>query len=649
MILLLAICLAQTPDMTSDRRLDAPVSYKTTGEDISKSLAAIGRDGGLMLSASTPYEDIVALRFEKAPLRTVMAQVAKTLKLEWRPVQGGYELYEAPERRKQADAELQNERIERLKAWRKENQDRFKLPRPDFDDLAARLSEEEAVPLPDSNTNWQEYNERAEKMRTLRKDGDPALWFASAVVANLDDGALRRLFDEGSVTFATKPNRLQLALPKGAEKDLKAWGLRNEIYKPAGRLRIRMVSGTEVKTTASVSGDGESAGQEEFFNLSDETLPPNSREPKGTALDQKLDIEGYLGLRWGMPNQRMANEAVMKRIIESITTPEKREPLSAIAGEGLVEIAEETGSNLVALLGDDMINLGSQTALPTNGRMLLAVFCDSVRAVYSEEDGWITIRPAELALARAKQFPRNYFGQVADKTTRGRLLPFYEVARIVSECSDWQLDSRFVRDYLTGAAGRQEFTLLNTWGDTSAMRLWHGLSSVEMDTLQQGNLPIGRLSAKAKALLWRAVSLGGTTRSGKSPFRGVFWNPTSSDLTLLYPNGFPPNEILESYRAVDDCVLAAFNLGIRDIWVSQSIEKFAGFSGPNRADLEHVRLGKSQFLSLAIDRAVWSADFREDTYDYTVPTMPWKDAPEALQKRFENALKNPESPGVIIR
>jgi hypothetical protein len=647
--LLAAVSISQAPNLAADRRLDALVSYTTSGQALSQALSDLHQSPRLALSVAGPFdEDIVALRFEKVPLREAMLRLSKELKLEWWTTDKGYQLYQTPERAQQAGKELQIERTGRLRTWRQEHRERFKLPRPDFDDLQRRLTEERAEPMPDPNKNWAVYEERGKAMEALRIDGDPSNWFASAVISGITDEQLEEILDSGSVTFATNPNRLQQRLPKGAGPDLQAWARRKNITDYSATVRVRMVDWAQVKVSVNLEGTLRDSN-EFFMPLNDPLLPMNGREPKGSTLDRELEIEGYLGMRWGMQNSRMPSEAVLQLMAESITDPDKREPLSTMAGAGLVEIAEETSNNLVALLADDMINLGSQNALPTNGRKLLAQFCDDVRATYTEGDGWLTVRPVELTLSRAKQFPRKYFRQVANATARERLLSFADVARIVSECTDLQLEGRYFRDYLTRKAARQEFTVLRTWGDTSVFRFWNSLSKAELHSVLGGGIPIGRLDPISKNLLWRAVSLGGTTMSGEGAFSQVYKGPIGNDPTKVFPNGFPPDEVLEAYTKTDDCVLSSFTPWRKPIWVAQSIEKFADYAGPNKADLTKIRLGKSQHVSIVIDKLTWTANVREDFFDFSRPMIDWKDVPQSFHDRLERAKRNPQPAGIIIR
>lgn len=647
--LIATVWMWQAPDFAADRRLDALISYSTFGQPLSQALSSLPKSGRLALSVVDPFgEDIVALRFDRAPLREVMIRIASELKLEWRATDNGYQLYETTDRSKQSAEELRLERTGRLRAWREEHRQRFRLPRPDFDELQRRLAEEREEPMPDPNKNWAAYEERAKAMEALRTDGDPSNWFASAVISGISDEQLEFLLDHGSITFAADPNRNQYQFPKGIAPDLETWARRNDSVEYVGGARVRMVDGKQVKVSVSVAGTKRDFN-EFFMPLNDPMLPLNSREPKGSSLDKELNIEGYLGMRWGWQNSRMPNERVLEEITESITDPDKREPLTVMAGAGLVEIAEETGNNLIALLSDDMIALGSASALPTNGRKTLAQFCDDVRARYTDEGEWIAVRPVELSLSRAKQFPRKYFRQVANVTTMGRLLPFSEVTRMVSECTDLQLEGRFFRDYLTREAARQEFTLLRTWGDSSFFRFWHSLSRAEMDAVKNGGLPIGKLDPTSKNLLWRAVSLGGTTMSGEGAFNQVYRGPIGNDPTKTFPNGFPVDEPLEAHVKVDDCVLSSFTPWRRGIWVAQSVEKFASFAAPNKADLTKIRIGQSQHVSIVVDKLGWSANIREDFFDFSKPMIDWKDAPEALRKRFEAAKRNPPQSGYIIR
>lgn len=648
--LLVAICFGQAPDLNADKRLDAEVSYQTGGEPLSKALTEISKSAGISISVAHPFdEDIVALRLSRALLRDALEKLAATVKLEWRVTDRGYTLYQSSARAKQSADELNAERIGRLRALRAEHEARFKLPRPNFDELERRLAEESAEPLPDPNKDWKTYEARAKEMTRLRDEGDPSLWFASAVFASLTDTQLRELLDNGAITFATNPNRLQHAIPKQAQADIDGWAKRKGAEGATGSARFRMVDGEQLKASLAIKSEGKSvAANEHFIDLGESPLPLNARDPVGTRLDEKLDIEGYLGGRWGMQNSRMPAAKVMANLVEAWFTPEKREPLTAMAGDGLVEIASETGNQLVALLGDDMIAFGAQAALPTNGRQLLAQFCDDVRAVYTESSGWITLAPREISLSRAKQFPRKYFAQVA-AITKSRILPLADVARIVGECSDIQLEGGFFRDYLTLSAARQEFTLVGTWGDTSALRLWNSLGDAERSSLAQGSIRIGALDASSRNLLWRAVSLGGTTGIGEGAFIETYRNPVHHDPTVAFPSGLPPDELLEAHARQDDCILSSFGPeGFPPMWVSLSVARFAGFAELNKADMAKIRLGRSFKLALVVDKLTWNADFREDVYDFSKPMISWLEAPEDLRKRYDEAKKNPAG-GYIIR
>jgi len=650
--LVAAAVLLQSPDLAADPRLVAPVTCKVAALPLSKVLETIGQAGKLTLSAPKPFDqDLIALRVEGSRLSDVMARLANKLRLSWRKTETGYELYQSPDQKDQAQEDLAAQRIGRLKELRAQQQAKFKLPRPDFDELERRLAAEAAEPLPDFNKDRKAYLERGKVMEQLRLEGDPSLWFASGAIAALTDDQLAELLDAGSITLVKNPNRLQHRLASQAQNDATAWARRNGTFTDVrGSLRLRMVNAGQVKVTVAIAAEISLGANEFWLELVDPVLPANSRESKGTGLDRDLGIEGYLGMRYGMPNSRMPSERVIGQIVEARVSPEKREPLEVMAAAGLIEIAEESGYNLLAVLSDDMIALGNQSALPKNGRNMLAQFCDDVRAEYDEDNGWLEIAPRELALSRAKQFPRKYFRQVASATKGGKILPLSTVARIVGECTDLQLEGRFFRDYLTEAAARREFSLLDTWGDTSALRFWDALAEDEIRALMSGGLQIGRINPIAKRLLWRAASLGGTTISGSSPFNRVFRTPQGNDPTAVFPNGFPFDEVLEAHTDTTECVLSHFQPAKKQIPVSLSVEQFAAFADPNKADMSDIRFGSSHRVAVVIDRLTWFAEFREDRYDFSKPPISWSAVPDAIKTRYEEAKKNPRNNmGIIIR
>ena len=137
--------------------------------------------------------------------------------------------------------------------------------------------------------------------------------------------------------------------------------------------------------------------------------------------------------------------------------------------------------------------------------------------------------------------------------------------------------------------------------------------------------------------------------SGEGAFTQVYKGPIGNDPTKVFPNGFPPDEVLESHTKIDDCVLSSFTPWRSPIWVAQSIEKFADYAEPNKADLAKIRLGKSQHVSIVIDKLIWSANVREDIFDFSKPMIDWKDAPQSFHDRLERAKRNPLPTGIIIR
>ena len=176
------------------------------------------------------------------------------------------------------------------------------------------------------------------------------------------------------------------------------------------------------------------------------------------------------------------------------------------------------------------------------------------------------------------------------------------------------------------------------------------MSPDESSALLSGGVPIGRLNPTAKKLLWRAASLGGTAIADGSPFNMVFREPQGNDPTKVFPDGFPPSEMLESRNDKAECVLSHFQPWKYPIPVSQSVERFALFAETNKADMSDIRLGTSHRIAVFIDKLGWSADFREDVYDFSRPAQRWADAPEAIKARYEAAKEDPgNNSGIIIR
>lgn len=137
--------------------------------------------------------------------------------------------------------------------------------------------------------------------------------------------------------------------------------------------------------------------------------------------------------------------------------------------------------------------------------------------------------------------------------------------------------------------------------------------------------------------------------SGEGAFNQIYKGPIGNDPTVVFPNGFPASEILEAHVKSDDCVLSSFTPWNRPIWVSQSIEKFSDFAGPNKADMTKIRLGTSHHVSIVVDKLAWSANVRQDVFDYSKPMIAWDSAPERFKARFEQAKRNPPGSGIIIR
>ena len=640
--LLAAICLSQAPDLAADKRLDALVTYTTTGEAISRSLGALSKSVGLTLSASHPFDyDIVAIRVAKAPLRDLMSRLSTTLKLSWRATDQGYTLYQTPDRAREAAKELDFERINMLRGLRAEHRAQYRLPRPDFDEAERRLNAESTDPGPDPNTEMEAYLERAKIVDQLQKAADPTRWFVSAVIASLTDDQLRTLHTDGALSFSNRPNRLQIAIPKQAEKDLSAWAARLAILEFDCHVTLRMVDGQQLIADAVINQEGkylDSKGH--FLRMQAESLPSNSIEPRGTQLDKNLQLDGLLGLGWRKPSKRQFSEKAMASVVKAMSNPAEHEFLRAVAGEALVELGEKTDNQLVAFLQDDIMEIGGPGDPPQNGRKMLAQFCDDVRSVYTEENGWLTVAPRELTLARAKRFPRKHFKNMASGSTG--ILSLEELARIVYECSDLQLDSDFVRDQFCTALSQTEEYALASWGEISALRLWHSLEGAEKQRLfDNAAIRIGDLDSESKRLLWRTCALGRTGfHSGKLVFSEVFRNPQGSNPARVYPNGFPADELLEAQVASQQVVLSKFTGGGPvPFFLSLDLERLETMSRQNPVDMNSIRLGVAALVRLSVDRVTWSATFRSEHYDFRSPPIPWTSAPEDLRKQFDMLRK----------
>jgi hypothetical protein len=443
-LLSLLLAAASTQDDLS-RLVSAEVKAASAPVAISELSKQIGYPLEAMPSTK---DDILIIRVEKAPLRTVMDKIARATNTTWEKTGSGQRLVRnADTLRAEAIAESAEFQAEVEVALEKLRKDQIK---------AGEMNERTATALANQMFDWQERQSDGSPMNDYqtyqRLQGSlPINRISRTLVASLDAKSISAIPMGRRWVFSSHPNRLQrpfpgnmLSLWQSYVREQTVWNKAfaevrdrrsvQERYFMGGSGSLARASTGKLVLGVTRNHDSNSVLVNVFaidslgrvIATANESLSPEAMnqfrfDPTKLGADEKpIQFQGmtkrvfqamqeaYASARknGGQPDMEVAQDVKLV-----LVQPEKYEPLSLLVSDALIETAKAKSMNLVCSASDNLfmaVGLGAQGDVKPS--QVLAIL--PVTGSRSDtKDGWITIGPKVPSYARRARASRVALGQ----------------------------------------------------------------------------------------------------------------------------------------------------------------------------------------------------------------------------------------------
>lgn len=546
---------------------DAPktVTYETVAVPVSRALDEISKLSGTTLKASPQTaNEIVVVRFDKAPLDEIKTRLAKAVTGTWATQPDGTELLVADERtRREQQAKEDLEHFKQIEEGLKAMAESLKPPKPKPKDAKADpegIQEFEDVSVPEGSEAWfvavlasgLRANELAgiakgyrvvystspnAMQRPLTARNVPAAvdLYVKTYNANFDKNLEGRVVNDEEEKMAKKAMELFGVEPPAPPKKIDSgvskvlliaergglFGfmgdmvtLRFTLYNAKGEV----VSGGSRTLSGGYGMPGMVMGETvavEAVPVAQEGQEPKEQEKPDPQLDKplvlsetSLELSKLTNFNGMMPEIKPPSEALMAKLLR----PDLYDPLSFDISDGLLGIAMAKGLQLAACLPDAVVNFSSfmrgkseklqqvYTLLKSNEELEMAM-----------DGGWMAVQPAHPHASRSDRLDRVAFAkflQTAAGTPVLRLDPLADYATKNPPLTETPAAMGHVMLVCPNAMSRG-FIGMQDW---PMLRLYGSLNSSQRQSLRQGGtVPFGAMSGVAATTARQMVYGTGAT------------------------------------------------------------------------------------------------------------------------------------------
>jgi hypothetical protein len=647
-------------DLSKDPKLQKVVSFASSAHAVQDILRTLSKEVNVPLSAEEPYaEDLLAVRFTDVPAYEVLQKLASHLHMEWQKDDGGYRLIKTSEERKK-------EEEDRFRQWLAPYENIQARLRKEIEDVKSGVLTEEKIreelkalaekvqsraPLP---------REEWEKFQQFQGLLDPAYKLAREVILSLEPRDWAQLEEWGVLVFSSRPTPMQRALPKiedsilneviqGARQTYEQITLGREAPPPPYTFKVILsmpygwgyleavpiVLGADGKALAQGSMDPALASPalssyKQRFPFSGPPRTPTLRNdltPRETRLDNAISVRGH------MAALLLGDEypEALSFIFEKSKKMDQEEPLGWMIGDLLLQVAEQTGVNLLSDLWDGYLrNTPSPRVGGRTGRQYLCALGDAFGAMVKEEGNWVRLEAQHRGWERQRHLPRRLLKTVATLVREQECLTLDQISALTSQVTLYQ---RFIQwlDWLLEPSA--PITNRSTVRPVlEVLRFWNALNPAQKQSLRSGiPLEVNSLSPQGKAQLWKCIL------NLHSSLPAQNWD-AFSDPTNLFPLG--PEEGQVQCNPTPTWTLILRQRITELPGATRSICRTVGElpTGKEelekRFDLSRIRYTEDRYLHLTFLALPWDYALTEVPLTFS-PPVPFGSLPEDLRRLLE--------------
>ncbi len=582
--------------------LDRKITFDGPAMPVKRMMEAMSRACGIGFSSSPVVApDVLVIRARNVTVRDLMARIATVEDATWKKEGDSYRLIRTSTQVRAQDAADRARKVEGYRRSIQKTLDSLKK-QPPFElgqaqVLARQLQSLIARINPNDQTgNWYTQIDKVEQQ-------GPFSQAIARICALIDPEDLADLEPQVKTVFSTAPTPSERPMDARVAEvvnqlvtDLKVWTEAANKYPVAQNTRFytgalsqtRLGEGGVVKPVAKVllsafeysaeSGIqlnlmlvdaqgkfiAEAQGSvewQQFEGNPTELLKSKPEDPKIVLSDDAKQLTAALDQR--TPDQNRLSDSLLNRL----SHPEQYEPLSLVASDVLMQVAELKKVNLVALVPDNLFSIYSLGRDKATTPGMFINFMGYNNAV-EEKDGWLTLRPKNSAMERKNRCDRAALGQIIRMRMTGKRLDIVEQAEVAAMMPENQYDNLIATiSRLVKGQG-----LVNQYSDQTMLKFYGLLSPEARTALTNGGLSFSQLPPAAIEVLrkqlysqWSGLQYESIPPAdGKAPTqadserenseRELFWKGMYREVTECLPNGIPPAGKLTATVTEEDVV-----------------------------------------------------------------------------------------------
>ena len=574
LILPLLLLLGQQP--SREGTIQAKVTFAKGPARLELLLPELGKEIKIpLLFDATTKDEIVVIRVEGVLVSELMKKIAEVCSAEWTPEGEGFRLTRpAAIDQREASVErlaLEKEIREKLKALSKYANAPGLATTAAARALAAELNKAEEEPPEDESAykKWMDKQNATWAQLPMPR--------AFARVAGLLDARNIASLPEGNWVYSNRPNRMQFALPDRAglilqdlirEQNLLAPFIPKIDHEDPEHIDSEgMFSSAEIKPLPTDArlllsiGRGTGAVfriQLDIVNANGEVIisegggmgadgpmfseedPPKKEESAAQAEEPLVMPPDAMEFSKAYSEEGKVSDSLRQKLLR----PEEFDPASLGQSSLLAPYAERKKLNLVARVPEnewyDEYEYEEGPAQPKTPSQFKASVIAGQSAVWLEEAGWLTVKPAKPYANRKAQESRRILGEAVRALDARKVLSFEERLRYVNSTPESEEYGSWFETYVYML--EPAWASVNWMPDRDSARLFGALSVVQKQALANGfEQPVSSLPPQQRAvadfLIFRtdAVRQGGAKPEDR---------PAPIEPTEAMPDGMPSDAVM---------------------------------------------------------------------------------------------------------
>lgn len=340
-----------------------------------------------------------------------------------------------------------------------------------------------------------------------------------------------------------------------------------------------------------------------------------------------------------------------KTLLEEMEYPEKNDPLSYVAADGLMGLADK--ENLIACVTDDGFAEPTFTAMDSDGKLNLGRFSDWLngKCIVTHENGWIVATPRAPISVRESRADRAVMGPFFRRARQNGGASLGEIVELLPKLPSNYMQTLmpfmafFLLPDLNSAIDDRNVELLRVLGRLSTQNRQAILAGTpirfgQMDTATQADL--NNLAFRADAPLSRSVS-GAPSEAGTR-------ESIKQEVTYAMPKGIPTEATYTVSFTENDAVIGdggdnpAASYQPLSAWALGTMMVRAESADPTdrreQVRIEKYRYGHTRHYMLRLEMTPTISahgDLHENSFPRNTPSVPYEQLPASFREAVEKA------------